>query len=326
MRRGGRGLLAAVVGTTAVAVWFALPAGAGASVSIFYYPWYGTPNADGSYRHWQQNGRTPPARIAASYYPARGIYSSSDRLVLAAQMAEIAAAGVDEVVTSWWGRGSAEDDRLRAVIAAARAEGLRPAAHIEPYGDRTVASVGTDIAYLRALGTTAFYVYASTALPDEEWAVLNKALTRVRVFAQTGSARKAAAGRFDGLYTYDVLGYRPASFWLACEGARRLGLLCAPSVGPGFDARRATGEPRVKPRRHGRTYDAMWRGAIRARADIVTITSYNEWHEGTQIEPARARAGYRSYEGDYGLTGRAAESAYLWRTAYWAELFRFRAG
>ena len=33
----------------------------------------------------------------------------------------------------------------------------------------------------------------------------------------------------------------------------------------------------------------MWRAAIRAGADGVTITSYNEWHEGTQIEPARAR-------------------------------------
>ena len=30
----------------------------------------------------------------------------------------------------------------------------------------------------------------------------------------------------------------------------------------------------------------MWRAAIAARADRVTITSYNEWHEGTQIEPA----------------------------------------
>ena len=48
----------------------------------------------------------------------------------------------------------------------------------------------------------------------------------------------------------------------------------------------------------------MWRGAIRAAADVVTITSYNEWHEGTQIEPAPAvGAPYESYDGAYGLTG-----------------------
>ena len=45
----------------------------------------------------------------------------------------------------------------------------------------------------------------------------------------------------------------------------------------------------------------MWRGAVRARADLVTITSYNEWHEGTQIEPARSgRRGYESLRGRLG--------------------------
>ena len=62
----------------------------------------------------------------------------------------------------------------------------------------------------------------------------------------------------------------------------------------------------------------MWRGAVRAHTDLVTITSYNEWHEGTQIEPAQAgRRGYESYQGAWGLRGRAAETAYLDRTAHW---------
>lgn len=30
----------------------------------------------------------------------------------------------------------------------------------------------------------------------------------------------------------------------------------------------------------------MWRAAIDAKPDIVSITSFNEWGEGTQIEPA----------------------------------------
>ena len=107
-----------------------------------------------------------------------------------------------------------------------------------------------------------------------------------------------------------------------CGQARRLGLLCAPSVGPGYDARRATGDTRVRSRRNGATYDSMWRGAVRSRADLVTITSYNEWHEGTQIEPARpGRRGYQCYDGAWGLRGHAAETAYLDRTAYWVRRF-----
>ena len=43
-----------------------------------------------------------------------------------------------------------------------------------------------------------------------------------------------------------------------CKQAHARGLLCAPSVGPGYVAQRATGDSRVKPRLNGRTYDSMW--------------------------------------------------------------------
>src|SRR5919112_1511605 len=92
-------------------------------VAVFYYPWYGTPGVDGRWRHWQQNA-SPPDLIASNYFPARGIYSSADRRVVAAQMREIASAGVNEVVVSWWGRGSPEDDRIGLVAALARARHL----------------------------------------------------------------------------------------------------------------------------------------------------------------------------------------------------------
>src|SRR6266705_3459386 len=85
---------------------------AAARVTAFYYPWYGTSSADGSYAHWSQDGHAPPNDIASAYYPARGLYSSSDRLVVSAQMDEVRAAGIDELIVSWWGRGSAEDNRL----------------------------------------------------------------------------------------------------------------------------------------------------------------------------------------------------------------------
>ena len=172
------------------------------------------------------------------------------------------------------------------------------------------------------MGVVDFYVWASTNHPDADWAALNGRLRGVRTFANTNLAGRAAAGGFDGIYTYDVLLFGPRLFTRLCDQARRRSLLCAPSVGPGYDARRV-GDRRPKSRRHGATYDAMWTGAIAARADLVTITSYNEWHEGTQIEPARSgRRGYESYDGAWGLHGRAAEHAYLNRTAQWVRRFR----
>ena len=302
--------------------WLALlaPAGAHAAArsSIFYYPWYGTPRLDGGFHHWRQNGARPPRQIASAFYPARGIYSSTDLFVVGAQMREIAATGIDQIAVSWWGRSSAEDARLGLVAAGARTVGLEVAAHIEPYGGRDAASVEQDIAYLRAAGVTDVYVYRPDERPAEEWAAVNDRIgPPTRVFAQTALVGLAARGRFDGLYTYDILVWGGGKLPRICGQARRAGLLCAPSVGPGYDARRATGDRRVKPRRRGATYDRMWRAALRAGADLVTVTSYNEWHEGTQIEPARARPGYRGYEGAWGRTGAAAERAYLDRTAYW---------
>ena len=78
----------------------------------------------------------------------------------------------------------------------------------------------------------------------------------------------------------------------------------------------------VRPRNDGLTYDRMWKTALRANPDLVTVTSYNEWQEGTQIEPARVATGKPSYEGAWGMHGVAAQRSYLAATAHWAERLR----
>jgi hypothetical protein len=94
-----------------------------------------------------------------------------------------------------------------------------------------------------------------------------------------------------------------------------------PSVGPGYNGVRAGELSISRGRDNGATYDNLWRAALRAKPDGITITSFNEWGEGTQIEPAEAMPGYLSYNGSWGLTGAAAEMSYLTRTAYWAARF-----
>ena len=303
--------------------YLAFPALAQAgTVAIFYYPWYGTPPHDGTWQHWNQNGHAPPSDVYSSYFPAGGPYSSDDRKVVARQMSEIATAGVDEVVVSWWGRGSAEDARLPMVIAAMRADHLRAAVHLEPYAGRSPATVAQDLTYLASLGIRDVYVYHPLDFPASDWApVTAQKPPSMRLFAGTELVGFAAAAGFNGFYTYDFIDYGGAKFARLCQQAHAHHLLCGPSVGPGYDGLRAGELSLSRPRLDGLTYDRLWQAAIRARPDVVTITSFNEWGEGTQIEPAATQHGYQSYNGAWGLHGIAAETAYLARTAYWASRF-----
>ena len=295
-------------------------AGERGSVAIFYYTWYGTPARDGAWQHWDQGGRQPPATVASGLYPARGAYSSTDPSVVRAQMREIAAAGVDTVIVSWWGPGSVEDARLPLVAGAARAAGLRVAVHVEPFGGRT-RDARAGAAASRRGGVHDFYVYDSGSSPDETGASARR-LDGVRVFANTclpGKAPRAASTASTRTTCWSTTARRSRA------SARPHAASGSPALRPSGRASTRGGRPATSASSRGRgaRYDGMWRSAVRARADIVTITSYNEWHEGTQIEPARGGVpGYRSYEGAWGAVGRAAERAYLDRTARWAARYR----
>ena len=310
----------------ALVLLLALPASAAAAQAparsaIFFYPWYSNPRHDGQFVHWAQGGHVPPFDIASAFFPMRGTYSSADPRVLGAQMRDIADAGVDEVVSSWWGRGSEEDQRLPAVMRAAKRRSLEVGVQVEPYVGRTIDSIAADLVYIRSLGIRDVYVYRTMDFSAEEWQRVTRQPMGLRLFGQTALVGFAARAGFAGFYTYDILLFDGSKFDRFCTQARAMGILCAPSVGPGYEAAEATGDSRVKPRLFGETYDSMWNAALRAGADLVTITSYNEWGEGTQIEPAGHGGGYESYDGAYGLHGRAAQRAYVTRTAYWTSRF-----
>ena len=314
----------------ALAAALAFPAAAGPrsasatgnSVAIFYYPWYSNPARDGGWAHWfvDQDGSSV---LSTEYYPSRGLYSSSNTKIIAAQMREIAETGVDTVVVSWWGFGSPEDGRLEMVSEAAEREGLTVAIHVEPYRGRTPATAADDIERLHGeTGVTDFYVYDADRDPAADWAAALEPLEGVRVFGQTTLVGRAKASGFDGLYTYDVVTWSGALFRRLCTQAHAAGILCLPSVGPGYDARLTTPLDLTRPRLRGATYDRLWKAALHANADVVTITSYNEWQEGTQIEPARPQLGRPSYEGAWDKKGLAAQRAYLAATATWAARLR----
>ena len=86
--------------------------------------------------------------LSTRYFPSRGLYSSSNAKIVAAQMREIAAAGVGTIVVSWWGFDSPENDRLAPVVQAAAQQGLDVAIHVEPYPRPHAGKAAEDIARL----------------------------------------------------------------------------------------------------------------------------------------------------------------------------------
>ncbi|HUR17907.1 MAG TPA: hypothetical protein VMZ51_03095 [Acidimicrobiales bacterium] len=329
---GGRRLSAPVVAMAAP------PARMTPEVAAFFYPWYGRPDRDGEWRHWDDSGHSPPEDVSSNFYPARGAHSSSDPVVLDGQMADMKAAGIDVVVSSWWGRGSFEDSVLPQVAAAAAARGLRLAILHEPYGGRSVATVEQDVAYLASsFGVRDFYLYDIARFSAASWAAARGRMGDVRLLAHSGNltavrsgafADYAVGSRFDGIFTYDPVNYPPADFAGVCASARQTRVACVPSVAPGYVATRdRPSDLRVVAREGGARYDAQWTGAIDAGADTISITSYNEWHEGSQIEPAVPycfpdNVCSPGYGGAYGLSGSAAAGAYLGRTRFWADTYK----
>ena len=81
---------------------------------------------------------------------------------------------------------------------------------------------------------------------------------------------------------------------------------------------RAWNGKNTRGRRGGKYYESAWSSALETRPRYVSVTSFNEWHEGTQIEAASPQQceGF-TYE-DYGR--KHGQNRYLDLTRKWAEV------
>ena len=67
----------------------------------------------------------------------------------------------------------------------------------------------------------------------------------------------------------------------------------------------------------GKTYEESWEAAISSPGvAIISITSFNEWHEGTQIEPAESHPKHEPFS--YLTYGAHEPYYYLKLTKKWA--------
>lgn len=326
------------------------------TVFSFYYSWYGNPSKDGSWSHWGQNGHSPPDDIGSNFYPQLGAYSSADISVVAQHMQWIKDAGIGVLIYGWWGQGSREDSLAPLILSEASKQGIKVAWHIEPYSGRDIGSINRDIRYIydkygqnpaffrvarpTKYGNTAnprgvFFVYESSGLAASQWKFLmdvihSDPIYNSIVIANTNDAcyidgcDSSKESHFDGLYGYNISGGDYNNFGYFKDEADKRNSIFVSSVGPGFDATRATTNPNILPHYNspgcsGYTYDCQWQKAFAAKSEWVGIVSFNEWHEGSQVEPAIPKSitsySYRDYD-DFDSS--ATSQFYIEKTKQWS--------
>ena len=151
--------------------------------------------------------------------------------------------------------------------------------------------------------------------------------TSFLLFIQSTNISLAEDTHMDGLFAYEAVQNVLYFYDAIVKAAKEKHLIVVPCVSPGFNINRTfyVQSPLVRGRNDGKTYDDWWKRTLSSKPDHVAIISFNEWHEGTQIEPAArinsSRYRYRSYDGAYGKTGIIAEQSFLRRTARWIDLF-----
>ncbi|XP_019727809.1 glycoprotein endo-alpha-1,2-mannosidase [Hippocampus comes] len=311
----------------------------------FYYIWYGNPSFDSKYIHWDHlpSGQPPkachqndntrlsffgtissPGVIAVSWYPTD---TKDDN-------------------------GEPIDDIVPLLLDVAQRYSIKVAFHIEPYKGRDEVNMYANIKYIidkygdhpaffRYRTDTGkllplFYVYDSYLLNTEQWARLLRHTESgsirdtphdaifLALLVEKSQQREVLSAGFDGVYTYFATnGFTYGSTHRNWEAVRAFcndnGLLFVPSVGPGYvdTGVRPWNFQNTRNRINGKYYETSLSAALEAKPDLLSITSFNEWHEGTQIETAVPKSSPTLYL-DY-LPNKP--TIYLEITRKWAAIF-----
>ena len=148
----------------------------------------------------------------------------------------------------------------------------------------------------------------------------------VGLLVETKHKQELKRSGFDGFYTYFAssgftYGSTPSSWNMIAQEAKKSNMLFIPSVGPGYidDQVRPWNKNKTRPRDQGKYYEHMFAMALEANPSLVSITSFNEWHQGTQVEKAVPKTNEEFEYLDYRPNG---TDFYLQLTRKWVQKFK----
>ncbi len=262
-------------------------------VLAFYYPWYGTPEGpSGEWVHWDS---------PIAHEPGEGYYDSKSPETIRRHVTEAKEAGIDGFIASWWGPDSFSDEAFEKLLGISEELDFRVTIYLETalskedifdqlsYAFENYADSG---AFLKVNQEPVVFFYSRVTgkFSHEDWdyAFSNLAEEGMEGHFIGDGLSSEVLKTFDGFHSYNTIRtpldeldgkYKTASLQADVKDK-----LFAATVLPGYDDRELRNPGFVRERNGGELYTRYWDVATSSNPEWILITSYNEWHEGTEIE------------------------------------------
>ncbi|HEY0069919.1 MAG TPA: endo-1,3-alpha-glucanase family glycosylhydrolase [Chloroflexia bacterium] len=263
----------------------------------FYYTWFEKENFE--------DGSMPDRPMDP--------YSSARPETIQRQVIEAHGAGITGFIAAWTGFGTDTDTNFETLLNIAAAHDFKATIYFEtPTIMKSknvsneirdfIAKYGSHPAFLRWQGKPVIFFWHPQEYKNlEAWKAIRSQLDPGHAqhwSAETTEFRYLDA--FDSVHSFSACKWNEKTdaakeqirFSAEVDAYNRKNNTQRTWIGgiiPGWDETRVgDGRPNPKriPRREGELYKEMWQAATGTNPDIITITSWNEWKEDTQIEPA----------------------------------------
>lgn len=239
-------------------------------------------------------------------------YRSADRAVIERHVTQAQNAGINGFVQSWYGpqvENNQTETNFRMLLDIGATRGFQAAVHFETQGpffpdmgsvihglQTLLTTHAQHPAYLRYQGKPVIFFWRQQRFSVDQWVNIRNQLdpNRSTLWIAEG-VDVAYQAVFDGHHLYSVAWAASPADQLAKWGNRirdyaaqnNVERLWVATAMPGYnDTNLPRSDAFAVARRGGAYYRETWQGAIASQPHMLIITSFNEWLEGTQLEPS----------------------------------------